>query len=45
MAMTPEEMELETAEFIPDREVMWCYNPCYRPHFELEVELELNVCI
>lgn len=26
MAMTLEEMELETAEFIPAREVMWC---CY----------------
>lgn len=52
MAMTLEEMELETAEFIPDREVMGgCYNPCYNPCWHPcypcgpEFTLRVQVCI
>ena len=39
--LTLEELELETAEYLPPRLVMSCCNPCYNPCDTIRV----NVCL
>jgi len=44
MELTLEEMDQETVEYLPPREVMCCCYPCYcQPH--IEVEIELSFCL
>jgi hypothetical protein len=52
MELTIEEMEMEEAEYLPDREVMCspCYNPCFNPcgcapSLSISVELCVRICL
>ena len=48
MELTIEEMEMEEAEYLPDREVMCCpcYNPCgCAPSVSISVELCVRICL
>ena len=43
-AMTMQELELETAELLPSRETLHCFNPCYHSCCPPPC-LEISVCI
>jgi hypothetical protein len=43
--VTMQELELETAELLPSRETLNCYNPCRCGGFELEVNVEVSICL
>jgi hypothetical protein len=42
MELLPEEMDQESIELLPNREVMTCCRPCGG---EFEVHVELEVCV
>jgi hypothetical protein len=42
--VTMQELELESAELLPNRETLCC-NPCYSPCFGLEVNICVSVCL
>ena len=44
MELTLEEMDQETVEYLPPREVMCCFYPC-EPCCEVSVSLCVNICL
>jgi len=44
-AITMQDLELETAELLPSRETLNCCNPCRCGGIEVEVEVEVNICL
>jgi hypothetical protein len=45
MELTLEEMDQETVEYLPPREVMCCFYPCCEPCCEVSLELCVRVCL
>jgi hypothetical protein len=42
--VTMEELELETAELLPNRETLWCCHPCHpcwRPGLEVVIVVKI----
>ena len=46
-ALTMEELELETAELLPSRETLGCYNPCSRATARRRpaVSVHISICV